>query len=165
MKIMRKIRAVMLAGLLMMAVPARVWAKEEVIVPDEVAAIAEELGQEYGICSELIQAICWRESRFKEDAVGGTCIGIMQINERWHRDRMKRLGVTDLYDTKQNMLVGADYLAELFERYEDVVYVLDAYNGGSEYAERNCKDGVVTEYAKTVIELSESLERKHGKID
>lgn len=164
---MRKIRAVITAGLLtvcMAVVPAQAKIKEDVVVPLEVIEIAEELGEQYNISAEFIEAICWTESRFQADAKGGSCIGIMQIFEKWHKDRMKRLGVTDLYDVRGNMTVAVDYLAELFEQYEDVVYVLDTYNGGADYAEKNCKNGVVTEYAKTIIELSESLERKHGKI-
>lgn len=153
---MKRIRAVMLAGLLMMAVPARAQEKEEVIVPADVIAISEELGGQYGICPEIIQALAWRESRFQPDAEDKGCIGTMQIYEKYHKDRMKRLGVTDLYDMQQNMLVAVDYLAELFARYEDAAVVLAAYHG-----EKNIYQ--VSAYTESILELSEELERAHGK--
>ncbi len=158
---MRKIRAVITAGILavcMAVVPAQAKVKEAVEVPAEVIEIAEELGEEYDISPEFIQAICFTESRFKPDAKGGQCIGMMQIFERYHRDRMKRLGVTNLYDMRGNMLVGVDFLSELFDRYGDAPVVLAAYHG-----EKDIYD--VSNYTKTIIELTEYLERKHGKID
>lgn len=143
--------------------PGTVQAKEKVEVPEEVIAISEELGGRYNICPELIQAICWQESRFQADAENGGCVGIMQVYEKWHRDRMERLGVTNLYDMRQNMAVAADYLSELFKRHCAVEYVLDAYNGGGAMAERNYKNGIVSKYAESVLDLSEELESAHEK--
>lgn len=135
-----------------------------VYVPTEVIEISEELGEQYCICPELIQAICWRESRFQPDAKNkaGTCIGIMQVYEKWHKDRMEKLGVTDLTDMRQNMTVAVDYLAELAEDSEDVAVALMRYHG-----EKDAKDkalaGEISDYAKDILEMSEHLEREHGK--
>lgn len=153
--------AVGLAAILML--PVTVQAKEEVEIPEQVITISEELGEQYDVCPELIQAICWTESRCQPDAKGGPCIGIMQVYEKWHRDRMERLGATDLYDMRQNMTVGVDYLAELFGKHGEASYVLDAYNGGSAMAEQNYRKGVLSKYAKGILELSAELERAHGK--
>lgn len=126
-------------------------------VPQEVVEISEELGAQYDICPELIQAICWRESRFTEDAVGGDCVGIMQINPKFFRDRMDRLSVTDLYDARQNMAVATDYLAYLFEEHEDAAAVLMIYHGEHD-AERKMEDGKISRYAREILEVSERLE-------
>lgn len=131
-------------------------------VPQEVVEVSEQLGGQYNICPELIQAICWRESRFTADAEGGGCIGIMQISPRWHKGRMERLGITDLYDTKQNMLVGVDYLAELSEGGDDIVKVLMEYHGESDIEEK-LKRGEVSAYAEEILSISEELERENGK--
>ena len=69
-------------------------------VPEEVKEISEELGNTYNICPEVIQAICWQESRFKADVENGGCVGIMQVAPKWHKSRMERLGVTDLKDVR-----------------------------------------------------------------
>lgn len=86
----------------------------------------------------------------------------MQVSERWHQDRMERLGVTDIYDERGNIKVGTDYLAELFEEYEEPTLVLDIYNGNSkafEYYEQ----GIVSEYADKVLTRAAELEKIHGK--
>ena len=72
---------------------------------------------------------------------------------------MQELGVTDLYDPEQNMEVAADYLQELFGRYEDVGTVLMVYHGES---------GAVSkiepsQYADEILTRSAELERIHGK--
>ena len=87
----------------------------------------------------------------------------MQISGEWHKDRMKRLGVTDLYDIRQNMTVAADYLSELAEKYEDAGIALMAYNGDSNVTEVLSGTGKISRYAERVLELSAELERLHGK--
>ena len=67
--------------------------------------------------------------------------------------------MTYLYDPKQNMEVAADYLQELFGRYEDVGTVLMVYHGES---------GAVSkiepsQYADEILTRSAELERIHGK--
>ena len=131
-------------------------------VPQEVIEISEQLGGQYNICPELIQAICWRESRFTADAEGGGCVGIMQVSPRWQKGRMERLGVTDLTDVEQNMTVSVDYLAELSEDGEDIAKVLMQYHGESDIEER-LERGEVSDYVSSILRLSEELERENGK--
>ena len=119
-------------------------------------------GEEYGICPELLMAVAETESGGDRMARNGSCKGLMQISERWNADRMRRLGVTDLYDEEQNIHCGADLLAELAERYGEVSYALDRYNGNSR-ATYNYEHGILSAYARKVLERSEKLERMHGK--
>lgn len=123
----------------------------------------EEVCERRSICPELIEAIIERESSWIPDAQNGDCIGLMQVSERWHRDRMERLGARDLKDPYDNILVGVDYLAELFEKYKDVGMVLMVYNGDSA-AEHYWKTGQgLSRYATGILERSAELEREHGK--
>lgn len=143
----------------MIAMPLQAAAMEA----SEVQALSEEAGQVYGICPELLQAIAWQESSWQPDASAGGCEGLMQVAACWHSDRMARLGVTDLYEPEGNMLVAADYLAELFERWEDPAMVLMVYNGDSN-AQHYWETGEgISVYALQILELSEQLEREHGK--
>lgn len=114
------------------------------------------------ICPELVEAIIEAESSWNPKAKNGDCIGLMQVSESWHRDRMARLGVTDLTDPYDNILVGVDYLSELFERYEDVGAVLMKYNGDSRLPEY-LETGEMSEYAEKILTRSAELERMHGK--
>lgn len=147
------------AALGMLAVSMRVAAMEA----SEVQELAEEAGRTYGICPEFLQAIAWQESRWQPDASAGGCEGLMQVAACWHSERMARLGVTDLYDPEENMLVAADYLAELFGCWEDPAMVLMVYNGDSS-AQHYWETGEgISDYALQILELSEQLEREHGK--
>ena len=122
----------------------------------------EIICQERGICPELVEAIIERASGWDPEAVNGDCIGLMQVSEKWHRERMERLGVTDLTGPYDNILVGVDYLSELFERYEDVGAVLMKYNGDSRLPEY-LETGEMSEYAEKILTRSAELERMHGK--
>lgn len=117
--------------------------------------------RDYNIAPAVIIAMIERESMFTPDAVGddGCSTGLMQIQEKWHRDRMERLGCTDLYDEKQNITVGIDYLAELFGVNEEILWVLMAYNGGMAYANRNIDNP--TDYAIYITERAYELERSY----
>lgn len=108
----------------------------------------------------LIFAVCERESNYNADAVGdrGNSLGIMQIQPKWHQERMDRLGCTDLLDARQNIIVGIDYLLELAEKNEDIGWVLMAYNGGVAYANRHYNAGNISEYAEYIMARAEELE-------
>ena len=108
----------------------------------------------------LIFAMCERESQYKADAVGdsGRSLGIMQIQEQWHQERMDKLGCTDLMDARQNMMVGIDILMDLYSKCNDTAWVLMAYNGGEAYADRNYNAGNISEYARYIMTRAEEME-------
>ena len=135
---------------------------QAVEVPAEVREISEELGNQYHICPELIQAVCFKESSFRADAVNGDYVGIMQVSEKWHRERMERLGVSDLTDTEGNMRVAVDYLSTLVEDGEDMEEALMRYHGESRIMER-LSEGELSEYVDQVLTVSAMLERRSGK--
>ena len=86
----------------------------------------------YDIDPVIVVGIIGVESSYNHSAVGdsGDSLGLMQIQEKWHRERMDRLGVTDLLDPIQNVSVGIDYIAELLEKHS-LEHALTAYNSGS----------------------------------
>lgn len=159
--ISRVISKFIIALLVWCLIPISAQARTEVDTetPWQIWEIADKYGQEYNICPELILAVCYQESRYKVDAVSaaGDCFGIMQIQAKSHKSRMKRLGVTDLLDADQCIHVGADYLAELFEQYEDVGIVLGIYHGESTAFTKT------SAYTTEILERSEHLERLHEK--
>lgn len=126
----------------------------------------EKLCEERNICPELVEAMIEKESGWNANAANGTCIGLMQIDQVIHWERMERLGVNDLFDPYDNILIGVDYLDELFHRYQDPAAVLMFYNAG-------CSDscglgawlnGEMSSYAKAVLERSEELEGIRGEV-
>ena len=150
-----------IAAICSLVIPHTAEAKQ--LTEDEVYQIALEVTEHYNICPEFLQAMAFRESSYNTNVVNGSCIGLMQVSEKWHKDRMERLGVESLYDPYGNMLVAADYLTELFGEDSDIGYVLMTYNGDSDAeAFYECKADL-SEYANDILALSAELEREHGK--
>ena len=106
-----------------------------------------------GIQPQIIMAMIERESDYDitEMGDGGDSYGLMQIQPKWHNERMEKLGCTDLLDPYQNVTVGIDYLCELLSRYDgDVAKALVGYNQGF-------YKGTVTAYANGVLARAEAL--------
>lgn len=116
---------------------------------------------EYGIDPAIIFSMIDRESKYKIDAVGdgGHSIGLMQIQPRWHEDRMEQLGISDISDPYQNVAVGIDYLSELLEKYGDMEMALVGYNAGPTGAKKQYFDRGVysSKYSMEVMENSDKL--------
>lgn len=108
----------------------------------------------------VVFAVIQIESRYDIDAMGdsGKAYGLMQIQQRWHRERMAELGVTDLLDPYQNVSVGIDYLSECIER-NGLEKGLMVYNAGQQGAQRMWfQYGVYTnEYSRKVLEAAQII--------
>ena len=128
-------------------------------ISNEFLPYINTISNQYHICPEMVMAIIEHESSGQADATNGGCKGLMQINEKYHTERMKRLGVTDIYEPYGNILVGCDYLAELFEEYEDMSVVLMKYNGTLDALGRTYEN--CTKYAKSIMSRTMELERLH----
>ena len=88
----------------------------------------------------------------------------MQISYSAHGERMKKLGVTDIYDIDGNVHVAADYLAEIFARYENPATALAFYNGQSKQKIYSGEyDGYISTYADEILKRAARFEREHGK--
>lgn len=101
--------------------------------------------EEFGVPYELALALIEKETDFR-NVIGddGASIGYMQVAAKWHRDRMERLGVTNLFDPDGNFRVGLDFLSELYDKYSDWGMALTVYNMGHD-------PGYITIYANDVL--------------
>lgn len=118
-----------------------------------------ELSWEYNVDPILVMAIIKKESKFDPHTVGdsGRAIGLMQIQGQWHYERICLLKCNDMYDPYQNILVGMDYLAELFEGDMTTEWVLMAYNGGRTWANKHATVGYTTKYARDVLKIMDKF--------
>ena len=107
----------------------------------------------------VITAIIWKESEFNAGAIGdnGNSLGLMQVQPRWHSERMEKLSATDLLDPYQNVRVGIDYLVELYSINDDTEWVLMAYNGGPTYANNLYNEGALSKYAIDILDKADEL--------
>jgi soluble lytic murein transglycosylase-like protein len=93
---------------------------------DSVIAVAAE---KYSLDPALIKAVARAESCFDPLAVSRVgAKGLMQLMPPTARE----LGVRSIFDTQENMMGGAKYLAQMLKRYSnDTNLALAAYNAGS----------------------------------
>lgn len=119
----------------------------------------KELCDSYGIDMPLVLAVIGQESGYDPAAVGdnGNSIGLMQIQPMHHRQRMDRLGITDLLDPYQNVTIGIDLLAELINEENDIEWAVTAYNAGKSKADFNRSIGERSEYTQSVMILKEEM--------
>ena len=103
----------------------------------------DKIAKRYGLNPDIVKALIEEESGWVASAEvdNGNSIGLMQIQERWHKERLTRLGITNLYDPEQNVTVGCDILSELLNKYGNYEDALSVYNSGNTedgkaYAER-----------------------------
>lgn len=107
----------------------------------------------YALDPKLIEAVAWRESRFRPEARSDKgAIGVMQLMPGTARD----LGVDPL-DPAQNIRGGAMYLRRMLSEFGgDVRLALAAYNAGPAAVR---KHGGVPPYAETQAYVTSILGR------
>lgn len=126
-------------------------------IPADEQEYCREAGEAFGISPELLMAIVETESSGKQYAQNGNCIGLMQVDQRYHTGRMQNLGFSNLWDKRANIYTGASLLAELMEKYGDTGYALMAYNGTSNVT---CRTSL-TRYASKILTRADELQRIH----
>lgn len=120
----------------------------------------------YGISTNVVMATIWKESNFDIDIMGdnGEAYGLMQIQKKWHKARMKKVGATDLLNCYDNVNVGIDYLAELYKIYNGNWHkTLMAYNGGHAYCKRRVKAGLKNSpYSRMIMNKAEDFKKERN---
>lgn len=122
----------------------------------ELQDYTRKICEEYGNVDEtLVYALIKQESNFRVKALGdnGKSKGLMQIQEIWHKERMKKLGVDSLMTAEGNIRVGIDILSEKIDKYDDLGKALTAYNAGDggAYKYYFSKGIYANDYAKKII--------------
>ena len=132
----------------------------ETINEETARKYVDEITKSYpNVKPELVMSVIYHESRFNSTAKTGNCLGLMQISTRWHKDRAKRLGVTDFYDPYSNILLGVDYLSDLTTQHEDIRLVLMLYNMNHRTAFKLYKQGKTSKYALSVLDMAEKYKK------
>lgn len=100
-------------------------------------------GRDYKIDPDLLRAISWNESRFKQSAVGKSTdnsidVGLMQINSQ-HFSSLQNLGITKehlTHDACMNIYTGAYILSQAFHKWGMSWQSVGAYNAGFRLSEK-----------------------------
>lgn len=99
---------------------------------DPYAGFVTEASQRFGIPEHWIRAVLRAESAGDVRATSSAgAMGLMQVMPNtWVGLRVRyRLGL-DPYEPRDNIMAGAAYLREMFDRYGNVAAMLAAYNAG-----------------------------------
>lgn len=138
---------------------------EETFISPEAHAACIKYGIQYGITPELLMAIIETESEGKPTAYNvSSASGLMQVSVKWHGERMQRLGITNIFDTDQNIHLATDYLAELKDQHGNMELVLMTYNMGYSKASKLYNQGKVSQYARDIIDRSNDLVMLHSSV-
>ena len=128
---------------------------------DQTQHMIYEKCEKYNIDFAFTMGLIFWESSFDPKADSGSSKGLMQINKINLPKLKKELGVTDLFDPAQNVEAGLFMLHDLFEKYDDPVHVLMAYNMGESGAAKLIKRGVYsTEYAENVLKSADEYQQE-----
>jgi hypothetical protein len=112
-------------------------------VGDPIAAHIAEAAQRFGIPEHWIVAVLRAESAGNTRAVSSAgAQGLMQVMPAtWDELRVRhRLG-SDPFDPRDNILAGAAYLREMYDRYGTIPGMLAAYNAGPDRYDEHLASG------------------------
>ncbi len=136
----------------------------DVPLTEDLQDIIIDISEKRGVDPALVLAVIEKESGYNPDASGdnGRSQGLMQIWRSFHEKRMEKLGAANLYDPKDNVLVGIDILAEKLEKYEDAEKALIAYNAGDAGAKKHyfSKGIYSSSYSRAVLKIAEEIQTK-----
>ena len=118
----------------------------------------------------VILAMIQKESSFTASIMGdsGNSYGLMQIQQRYHQDRMEKLGCSDLLDPYQNVMVGIDFLAELIDYYDgNLEMALMSYNAGCNGANQYwfSKGVYSNDYSRAVLSICEEIQNSASQLE
>jgi hypothetical protein len=133
----RRTALLLLSGLFVATVPA-VGAKAQsapslrTVSAHPYAAFIAEASQRFGIPERWIITVMRAESAGNDRAVSSAgAMGLMQVMpDTWTALRARYGLGRDPYDPRDNILAGAAYLREMYDRYGTVPAMLAAYNAG-----------------------------------
>ena len=137
---------------------------------EQVSRVVVEEADRTGFTPGLIAAVIHVESsgrNFARSRAGA--LGLMQLLPHTARAVARRRGVAwtgpeMLFDPEINVRLGIDYLAELYQRFDDIELALAAYNWGPTYISELQQRGerIPRAYAQRVLRYYQRSAREIG---
>jgi soluble lytic murein transglycosylase-like protein len=127
---------------------------EGYISEDSLRTCCIYIGQQFDVDPAILMAFAKTESNYDIYAVGSSNdSGLCQIVPEYNKDRMNKLGTTDIFDPIQNLSLCADLIKEFQDSSYgyDLRFVAMAYNMGKASAKELYAQGTISAYAKRII--------------
>lgn len=128
---------------------------------EEEVRIASE---KFGVSEDVIFSIINVESHFNTDVVSQKgAVGLMQIMPTTAKEMSEKLGMEDfdLTNSKDNILLGTYYIAELFSQFQDFDNAFLAYNAGPANVKNWLSDDRFSQDGKVVSNIPFSETRNY----
>ncbi len=126
----------------------------------EIGGVVAEAAQRFGLPESWIQAVMHVESAFQVRAVSPAgAMGLMQVMPQTYAELRSRYGLgADPFQPRDNILAGAAYLREMYDRFGAGGF-LAAYNAGPARYQQHLIDGrpLPSETRAYVAKLSPSV--------
>lgn len=101
------------------------------VFPDMFAAEITLAADEYELDADLIRAVIWTESKYKEDAVSGKgASGLMQMLQATRIEQSEYSGVAIDGSAYSEIMLGTGYLMRMILATGEIELGLMAYNAG-----------------------------------
>ena len=140
------------------------YAKWGACFPEVVQAYLWDLCEQREIDYYIALAVIEVESNYFWNVIGdgGASTGYMQVQEKWHKERMEAEGVEDLLNPYGNIRVGLNYLQDISNRaYGDWHYILMSYNMGEDECIRYYNNGIYsTAYSRLVLKRAQEIKQE-----
>lgn len=143
-------------------VPGRAWGAEPGLA--DLPQIIRDAGERFGVPTAWIVAVMRRESGFDAKAVSPAgAIGLMQLMPQTYAELRARYGLgADPFRPQDNVLAGAAYLREMYDRFGADGF-LAAYNAGpGRYAQHLSGRGLPLETQAYVASLAPAIAGPDG---
>lgn len=127
---------ILLLAVLAAIAPGALDAGKKLIYPKKHERIVESCAGEYQLDSELIYAVIWTESKFREDALSPAgAKGLMQLTQETYDWTLGDLQLWqsdygDIWLPENNIRAGSSLLRFLLDHYGSTEVALSAYNAG-----------------------------------
>lgn len=122
--------------------------------PTDITQMINQSAHKYGVDPRLVDAVAQTESNYRTNAVSEAgAVGIMQLMPQ----TAASLGVTDIYNPRENIEGGVKYIKQLLNTFNgDVSKALAAYNAGPQAVKNH--NGIppydeTKNYVKKVLDL------------
>lgn len=123
---------------------------KEIIYPRKYENIVSNISDKYEIDENLIYAVIKTESNFDEKATSkANAKGLMQIIDETAIEISKKVEIENfniemLYDPEINIEIGTYYIKELYNKYQNKIIAIIAYNAGQGNVDKWIEEGIIT---------------------